>query len=111
DLLRPLRSEILIGAGLQPHGLAAVVLIGKGVPVAALYLDRGDLILPARLTELRLLVAGGHAGTAEVRVGVDRHLAGRLRRLLLDGRLLLRRDGDRLGRGGLTCSLGIRPAL
>src|ERR1041384_859042 len=79
DLLRPIRSEILVRAGLQPHSLAGKVLVAEEVPGAALHLDRGDLVLPARLAELRLLVAGRHPGAAQVGFRVDRDLAAALR--------------------------------
>src|SRR5262252_2374063 len=105
DLSRPLRTEVLVRAGLQPHGLAGEVLVGEEVPGAALHLDRGDLVLPARLAELRLLLAGGHPGPGEVALGEDRDLAAALR-----GRRR-RREGDRLRRRDRVRALAVLHAL
>jgi hypothetical protein len=80
DLLGPLGAEILIGAGPQAHVVADVVLLGEEVPDAALHLDRDDLVLPVLLTERRLLLAGGRVVAGEVRLRIDRELAGACRR-------------------------------
>src|SRR3981189_2635280 len=79
DMLGPFRPERRIRAGRQPHGVAGEILLAVEIPGAGPHLDRGDLVLPPRLAQPRLFLAGRHHGAGEARLRIDRDLAAALR--------------------------------